>query len=129
MASSLQVGIDSSDSSKIGFTTNMSLSSIASLRGGMEEANSLERIDSFISKLSDAQTKLGAIENRLTSTLESISVNVDNLTSSRSTLKDADVAKESSQLLKNQILQQAAATLLSTANQTPTLALRLLNGM
>ena len=95
----------------------------------MEGADSLERIDSFISKLSDAQTKLGAIENRLTSTLESISVNVENLTSSRSTLKDADVAKESSQLLKNQILQQAAATLLSTANQTPTLALRLLNGM
>ena len=129
LSSQLQVGIDSAESSNIKFTTNMSLSTINSLRGGMESAKSLERIDSFISKLSEAQTKLGSIENRLTSTIESIGVNIENLTSSRSTLKDADVAKESSQLLKNQILQQAAATLLSTANQTPSLALRLLNGI
>ena len=129
-SSQLQVGVDSTDSSSIKFTTNISLASVNALRlGGMEGAKSLENIDSFISKLSEAQTKLGAIENRLTSTIESIGVNIENLTSSRSTLKDADVAKESSQMLKNQILQQASATLLATANQTPALALRLLDGI
>ncbi|MBR1775688.1 flagellin FliC, partial [bacterium] len=57
------------------------------------------------------------------------SVNIENLTSSRSTLQDADVAKESSNFIKSQILQQASATLLATANQTPSLALRLLGAM
>ena len=79
--------------------------------------------------LSEKQTQLGAIENRLNSAIESIGTAYDNLVSSRSTLRDADIAKVSSQYIKNQILQQASATLLATANQTPALALQLLGGI
>jgi len=61
--------------------------------------------------------------------MESIQVSIDNLTSSRSTIKDADVAKESSNYIKSQILQQASATLLSTSNLTPQLTLQLLQGL
>ena len=50
----------------------------------------------------------------------------ENITSSLSTLRDADIAEESSNYIQSQILQQAAATLLSTANQTPSIALNLL---
>ena len=57
--------------------------------------------------------------------LESISVQSENITSSLSTLRDADVAEESSNYIKAQILQQASATLLATANQTPSIALNL----
>ena len=51
---------------------------------------------------------------------------MENLTSSRSTIKDADVAKESSAYIRAQILQQASATLMATANQSPAIALQLL---
>ncbi|OLA74139.1 MAG: hypothetical protein BHW62_05825 [Acinetobacter sp. CAG:196_36_41] len=60
------------------------------------------------------------------STIESIGVSIDNLTSTRSTIRDADIAEESSAYIRNQILQQASATLLATANQTPAIALQLL---
>ena len=48
-----------------------------------------------------------------------------NLTSASSLIKDADIAKESSNYIKNQILQQTASTLLATANQNPSIALSL----
>ena len=64
--------------------------------------------------------------NRLESALESISVNIENLTSSLSTIRDADIAEISSTYIQQQILQQAAATLMSTANQSPAIALQLI---
>jgi flagellin len=76
--------------------------------------------------LSEKATQLGAVQNRLESALESTTVAVENLVSSRSTLRDADIAKESSSYIKAQILQQASATLLATANQSPSIALQLI---
>ena len=76
--------------------------------------------------LSEKQTMLGAVQNRLDSALESITVNIENLTSSRSTIRDADIAEVSSEYIRQQILQQASATLLATANQSPAIALQLI---
>ena len=126
----LQVGINEEESSQIEFSTRYRIKSVQSLIGGsIESLGTLENIDAFINTLSKYQTQLGAIENRLMSNLDSIGVNIENLTSSRSTLKDADVAKESSNYIKAQILQQASVTLLSTANMTPELTLRLLGAL
>ena len=66
------------------------------------------------------------MQNRLESALNSIEVNIQNLTSSRSTLRDTDIAKESARFVQEQILQEASATLLATANQTPAIALQLI---
>ena len=71
-------------------------------------------------------TKIGAYMNRLDSAIDSTDVQKENLTEAISTLKDADVAVESSNYIKYQILQQATASLLSTANQQPQSALNLL---
>ena len=79
-----------------------------------------------MNKVNAKAVELGAAQNRLDSALESTAVNIENLTSSRSTLRDADIAKESSAFIKSQILQQAAATLMSTANQSPSIALQLI---
>mgnify|MGYP003301847065 FL=1 len=76
--------------------------------------------------MSEKATQLGAIQNRLDSALESIEVNINNLTSSRSTIRDADIAEVSSQYIQQQILQQASATLMATANQAPAIALQLI---
>ena len=71
-------------------------------------------------------TTLGAVSNRLDSMLEAATISIDNITSSLSTIKDADMGNLSSQFIRHQILQQATATLLSTANQTPAIALQLI---
>ena len=86
----------------------------------------LEVIDNVINEVSARVTTLGAAQNRIDSAIESIGVQAENITSSLSTLRDADIAEESSHYIQSQILQQAAATLLSTANQTPSIALNLL---
>ena len=86
----------------------------------------LGKIDDVINTISGRITTLGAAQNRIDSAIESIAVQSENITSSLSTLRDTDVAEESSNYIQAQILQQAAATLLSTANQTPSIALNLL---
>ena len=83
-------------------------------------------IDNAIDEISRRVTKIGAAQNRVDSALSAIDVQSQNLTSSLSTLRDTDVADESSKYIQAQILQQASATLLSTANQTPSIALNLI---
>ena len=83
-------------------------------------------LDSAIDEISARVTEIGAVQNRVQSAVTAIEVQSENLTSSLSTLKDADVAEESSNFIQSQILQQASATLLSTANQLPSIALNLI---
>ena len=83
-------------------------------------------IDNAIDDISKRVTKIGSAQNRVASALSAIDVQSQNLTSSLSTLRDTDVANESSKYIQAQILQQASATLLSTANQTPSIALNLI---
>ena len=86
----------------------------------------LAHIDNAINEISERTTKIGAAQNRVESALSSIDVQTQNLTSSLSTLRDTDIAQESSNYIQAQILQQASATLLSTANQLPSIALNLI---
>ena len=86
----------------------------------------LEFIDSAINEISERATKIGAVQNRVESAITALDVQSQNLTSSLSTLKDTDIASESSNYIQQQILQQASATLLSTANQLPSIALNLI---
>ena len=83
-------------------------------------------LDSAIDEISARATEIGAVQNRVQSAITAIEVQSENLTSSLSTLRDADVAEESSNFVSAQILQQASATLLSTANQLPSIALNLI---
>ena len=98
----------------------------AGLTQGTAASSMLDKIDEVINEISGRVTTLGAAQNRIESAVESIGVQTENITSSLSTLRDADVAEESSNYIKAQILQQASATLLATANQTPSIALNLL---
>ena len=93
---------------------------------GTTASSMLDKIDGVIKTISERTTTLGSAQNRIESAVESISVQTENLTSSLSTLRDADVAEESSNYIKAQILQQASATLLATANQAPSIALSLI---
>lgn len=86
----------------------------------------IKTIDKAIDKVSDARSKIGAYQNRLESTLDSLAIKNENLSASLSELRDADIAKEAAELTKQQILQQSSATLLAQANSNPSIALSLL---
>ena len=85
----------------------------------------LDFLDNAIDEISARVVRIGAAQNRVESAISAIDVQSQNLTSSLSTLRDTDVAEESSNYIQAQILQQASATLLATANQTPSIALNL----
>ena len=121
-----QVGIQSDPSSQIILGFELDYGIAVDVSSSNAARNSLALIDSMLSEIEAVQVEYGAVYNRLESALESISVSIDNLTSTQSTIRDADIAEESSAYIRNQILQQAASTLLATTNQTPSIALQLL---
>ena len=123
---SFQVGIYSDSSSRFALDLEFTLDLKVNASDANSARNALTNIDNLLAKINTRQTEFGAAYNRLESALETIGVNIENLTSTQSTIRDADIAEESSAYIRNQILQQASATLLATANQTPAIALQLL---
>ena len=100
---------------------NDAMSSVENTRKGV-----FNQIDTAIGTVKNAITAIGSYQNRLDSASESIEVAKSNVSSALSTVRDADVSTESSNYIKAQILQQAAASLLTTANQSPSIALNLI---
>ena len=123
----LQVGIDSSSASRISVDTSMDLSLISEIEDwDVTDSSCLDKLDKMMDEVSAYQVRIGAAQNRLDCALELAGVNINSLTSSISTIRDADIAEASSNLIRYQILQQACATLLATANQMPAIALQLI---
>lgn len=89
--------------------------------------NSLAAIDSAIVSVSAMRADFGAIQNRLQSTIGNIAVSVENLSAANSRIRDVDVAEETAELTRNNILLQAGTSVLAQANQTSNTALSLLN--
>jgi flagellin len=89
---------------------------------------SLEVIDNAIEKVSSVRGELGALENRLTSTIKNLSISIENLSAAQSRIKDVDIAEETTTLTKENILMQAGTSVLAQANSVPKLALQLLQG-
>jgi flagellin len=87
---------------------------------------SLTAIDSAIQLVSTARGNLGAVQNRLQSTINNLQVAVENTSAANSRIVDVDVAAETANMTKAQILAQAGVSVLSQANQSPQLALKLL---
>jgi flagellin len=91
---------------------------------GAEKA--LSAADNALDSVNRERANLGAIQNRLDSTISTISINVENLSAARSRVLDADFAKETAELSRTQILQQAGVAILAQANAQPQLVLSLL---
>lgn len=92
-----------------------------------EEAQmNLEKLDNALTTLNSNRSALGALQNRMQSTINNIGIYKENLDAARSRIKDTDMAAETSELTKNNILSQAGISVLSQANQNPQAALKLL---
>ncbi len=130
----LQVGITSTESEQITVSKDLFAKATASaLLGGTftdftDDSSArtfLSSVDSAIATITDRKTQIGGVQAAITSAMDSAQVMQTNLTSASSLIKDADIAEESSNYVKQQILQQTSASLLATANQAPSIALNL----
>jgi flagellin len=90
--------------------------------------SSISILDLAISDVDTMRGQLGAVQNRFESTIANLNNVSENLSAARSRILDADVAQETSNMTKMNILQQAGVSILAQANQTPQLALSLLQG-
>ncbi len=89
--------------------------------------NSLSAIDQAIVSVSAMRADFGAIQNRLQSTISNIAVGLENMAAANSRIRDVDVAEETAEFTKNNILLQAGTSVLAQANQSANTALTLLN--
>lgn len=117
----------------IGFGTTTSLAVDSSkgvniidigTRDGANEA--ILRIDAAIAAVDSSRGDLGAVQNRFESTIANLQNISENVSAARSRILDADIAQETSNMTKQNILQQAGVSILAQANQAPQLALSLL---
>ena len=106
--------------------TSFSVSSAIDLstQAGAEAA--IGSIDAAIQRVSDQRADLGALQNRLTHTINNLGVSAENLAASESRIRDTDMAKEMTNFSRSQILQQAGISMLAQANQSSQGVLKLL---
>ena len=133
-AISLQVGAAANQSIKVGLTDMRS--EALGLKGAdgttlnistQNKANAaINVLDNAIQKALDQQTTIGAVESRLDYTSSNLTTASENVQSSESTIRDADMAKEMTEYTKNNVLMQAAQSMLAQANQSSSNALSLL---
>ncbi|MGV2863356.1 flagellin N-terminal helical domain-containing protein [Achromobacter sp. AGC39] len=93
---------------------------------GTKTSDPMKTLDAAFTKLDKLTGELGAVQNRLESTISNLNNVVNNLSNARSRIQDADYATEVSNMSKAQILQQAGTSVLAQANQVPQTVLSLL---
>lgn len=130
----IQVGVNN-DSSLDRFAYDPSKTDVSSQRLGISgitvadkssAQNNLAVIDEAIKTLSANRAEMGALQNRLQSTVSNLNVYDENLSAARSRIYDVDLASETAELTKTNILSQAGTAVLSQANQNSQMALKLL---
>jgi len=134
----LQVGANENQMISFAFTT-MTVSGLALSGGqgtvgtrikGAASAGSItsliDTINAAITEVSTERSNLGAVQNRLEHTIKNLDTSSENLQASESRIRDVDMAKEMMEFQKNNILQQAAQSMLAQANQAPQGVLQLL---
>ena len=130
----LQVGTKANQTIKVGLT-DMKAQALglqgkdnSTLQvGNQEQANAaINVLDAAIQKALDQQTTIGAVQSRLEYTQSNLTTASENVTAAESTIRDADMAKEMTEYTKNNVLMQAAQSMLAQANQSSSNVLSLL---
>ncbi|AHY59083.1 flagellin [Stenotrophomonas rhizophila] len=96
---------------------------VSTVKGAQQ---ALEIVDKALGSINNTRADLGAIQNRFTSVVANLQTSTENLSASRSRIRDTDFAKETAELTRTQILQQAGTAMLAQANQVPQNVLSLL---
>ncbi|WP_295904072.1 flagellin [uncultured Bdellovibrio sp.] len=129
-----QVGLfNNQEEDRISFNAGENVATLDALGIGGIDFSSKEGAQEALGMLDNAQTSisgtranLGALQNRLTSTVDNLGVAQENLSAANSRIRDTDVAQASSEMTRNNILLQAGTSTLAQANQSNQLALKLI---
>jgi flagellin len=121
---------DTTDSVLASQNENSELIAVNTINLGSADGASaaIDVLDNAIQQVNDLRATLGAIQNRLQSTVANLESSSENLQISNSRIRDADVAMESAELARAQVLLQAGISVMAQANQQPQQALKLLGG-
>ena len=130
----LQIGTKANQTIKVGLTDmkahalGLQGSDNATIQvGNQKQANAaINVLDAAIQKALDQQTTIGAVQSRLEYTQSNLTTASENVTAAESTIRDADMAKEMTEYTKNNVLMQAAQSMLAQANQSSSNVLSLL---
>src|SRR5574344_392255 len=124
----LQVGANSDANNQITIAaTNFATITVAATVATTAGATAaITAADTALGTIATRKATYGATQNRLSSAQDTLTTTVENASAAKSTIVDADIAEESANYTKSQILQQTSATLLVQANQLPSLALSLI---
>jgi len=101
-------------STTVASVTTISIGSNAAASGAL---NAITALDNAIRSIDTARSKLGAVQNRFTTTIGNLQSSIENQSAARSRITDTDFASETANLSRNQILQQAGTAMLAQANQ------------
>ena len=122
-----QITISIANSNTTGLSiTELRLNGTLSLTTQSTSNSAISTLDTAIETISTTRGMLGAYQNRLDSMINSLGVASENAGAANSRIRDADVAKSVSEMVRTQILQQSTMAVLAQANQAPQLALQLL---
>ncbi len=128
-----QVGTFATENDVISFDSSVNVSTLDGLQLTEVDFTLKEGARSALAMLDDAQSNvngmranLGALQNRLTSTVDTLAVAEENISAANSRIRDTDVAAASSEMARNQVLLQAGTATLAQANQSNQLALKLI---
>jgi len=122
----IELGGDSLAAAGLDDAANMTTVSDVSVATREDAVKGIESIDQAIKQIDNMRGSLGAIQNRFESTIANLGNVSENLSAARSRILDADIAQETSTMMKSNILQQAGTSILAQANQSTQLALSLL---
>ncbi|MBD7920852.1 flagellin [Xanthomonas bonasiae] len=116
-------GIATSATAVAGTTSTLEDLDISTFSGAQR---ALEIVDKALTAVNSSRADMGAVQNRFTSTIANLSSTSENLSASRSRIRDTDYAKETAELTRTQILQQAGTAMLAQAKSVPQNVLSLL---
>ncbi len=91
-------------------------------------AQYITMLDAAVTDINNRKAQIGATQNRLDAATDSLTTTIENLTEAQSTIMDADIAEETANYTRYQILQQTTSSLLVQANALPQIAISLVNG-
>lgn len=129
----IQVGSYNTEDDKITFDASLNVATLEAL--GLTEVDlstkegaraALPMIDTAADSISGMRANIGAIQNRLLSTVDTLSITEENIAAANSRIRDTDIAQSSSEMARNSVLLQAGTSTLVQANQSTMLALKLL---
>lgn len=135
LSSKDQIVLDGANETFVGFADNEMIAITSdeavlsvNVLSRIDANEALLRLDRAISQLNNDRAEIGAVANRMVSTVNNLSAILEHSEVARSRIADADFAAESSAMSKNQVLRQAGISILSQANTLPQQAMQLLQG-